>query len=155
ETFVRVRDEARVIYRDGRVNEAAQASFLARWPELPTAEVAARDFSAFRVQQRTLVTHLLKQGRFHLAWAPDDVHLFLHAGVTLDILKRLSIDPTSGARAIARALDDHFARTIARWNGPPEPLEIPNVHFPGNAARGEGGGMLYHRAAKEPSNERR
>jgi hypothetical protein len=106
------------------------------------------------VQQRTLVTQLLKRARFHLAWAPDDEHLFLHAGVTLDILSDLEIDPTRGARAIARGLEDHFQRTVGTWQ-PPEPLEIPHVHVPGNSARGEGSGMLYHRAAKERSDNRK
>lgn len=151
ETFVRAREQAQRVYRLGDENE--ERRFVERWPALPTSEVAARDFAAFRSQQRALTTHLLRQKRLRLAWAPDERHLFLHAGITQPMLDRLGI--RGDARAIANGLNDQFDRAIDAWPGPPVPLAIPYLHRPGDAASGEGGGMLYHRAACGGWNERR
>ena len=149
ETFVRMRDEARIAY-----DTKDDASFLARWPELPTAEVGARDFSCFRAQQRVLVAHLLQQHRFQLAFAPDDGHLFLHAGVTIPHLEKLGMDPKSTAQSMANALNRHFERAVDAWD-PTTRLSIPHLHTPGDKASGEGGGILYHRAAFDRWNARR
>jgi hypothetical protein len=157
ERFARMQQEAALTYRGGDVDEEAHRTFLERWPELPTAEVGARDFAAYCAAQRTLVTHLLRQGRLHLAWAASDSLLIIHAGVTRPQLERLGIDPAGGAIAIARALDERLAEAVRRWRGPPERLAIEHVHRPGDARSGEGGGLLYHRAANgaRPDDERR
>jgi len=152
ESFGRARRDALVIY--GALADAAHAAFTRRWPELPTAELAARDFSSFNTKQRDLVTALLRAGRFHLAWAPADDLLMLHAGVTAPQLARLGIDPNSGARAIAAMLDRKLADAVKAWPGPPARLAIPGIHRPGHSTTGEGDGMLYHRAALEPKARR-
>jgi hypothetical protein len=149
ESFARARAEATVVYRDGKTDREGERAFLERWPALPTAELAARDFSSYRASQRDLVTELLRSGRFRLAWAPDDERLFLHAGITAPQLRAAGIDPTSGAKAIAAALDRALKEAVAAWPGPPALLDIPNIHRPGDAAYGEGDGVLYHRAARD------
>lgn len=157
ETFVRMREEAALAYRNGNVDESAERTFLSRWPELPKAEVGARDFAGFRVQQRTLVAHLLQTGRFRFAFAPNDRLLLVHAGITAPQLRAVGIDPTSGARSIASALDERLADAVRAWPGPPARLQIPGLHRPGDAKGGEGGGAFYHRAARErrPDHDRR
>lgn len=157
EAFVRMREEAAVAYRQGNVDENAERVFLSRWPELPKAEVGARDFAGFRAQQRTLVAHLLRRGRFRFAFAPRDGLLLLHAGITAPQLRAVGIDPGAGARAIAAALDERLADAVRQWPGPPARLQIPGLHRPGDAKAGEGDGVFYHRAAREhrPDRDRR
>ncbi len=148
-SFARMQEEAVVAYGSGEVDHDAERDLLARWPMIPSAELGARDFAAFEVAQRTLVAHLLVQGRFHLAWTPSEELLLLHAGVTAPQLERLDIDPSSGAVTIARGLQRHLMDAARSWPGPPARFEIPGVHRPGDAASGEGDGLLYHRAAHE------
>ncbi len=154
ETFATVRREAIEVYAGGKPDHDAELEFLARWPALPTAELAARDFAGFRAQQRVLVTHLLRQGRLRLAYAASDRLLFLHAGVTTPQLEQLAIDPRGTAHTIASALDAALAAAVDAWPGPPERLVVAGVHLPGDAASGEGDGMLYHRAGREPKARR-
>lgn len=154
ETFAAIRREAVEVYAGGKPDRDAELDFLSRWPALPTAELAARDFAGFRAQQRVLVTCLLRQGRLRLAYAPNDRLLFLHAGVTTPQLEHLAIDPRGTARAIASALDARLAQAVRTWSGPPERLVIEGVHRPGDAASGEGDGMLYHRAGRIPKARR-
>lgn len=136
-----------VYYRPGPLDREAEAAFLARYPMFPTSEVAARDFSAFSVAQRALVERMLRVGRFKLAYdaAPD--LLLVHAGVTHGELEGLGLPPSERghAAAVARALNDALAGAVARWRG--GPLAIPHLHQPGDAARGEAGGALFHRPA--------
>ena len=155
ERFVRAREDASVAYKDGETDRDAERTFLARWPELPTAEVAARDFAAFRAQQRALVTHLLREGRFHMGYAPHDHLLLVHAGITAPQLQAVGIDPASGARAIAGALDARLMDAVRAWSGPPARRDIPGLHRSGDAKGGEGGGVLYHRAARSVDSDRR
>jgi hypothetical protein len=145
--FARMQQEAVGIYRNGDVDRDAERDFLNRWPDVPTAELVARDFAAFEPAQRDLVAHLLVHGQLHLAWAPSDDLLLLHAGVTSTQLQQLGIDPRGGATSIARGLERHLADAVRAWPGPPARFEIPGVHRPGNAISGEGDGVLYHRAA--------
>lgn len=149
EGFVAMRAQAALAYRGGDVDEDLQRTFLANYPELPTAELGARDFAAFRAQQRTLIAHLLATGRLRLAYAPHDHLLLVHAGVTAPQLRAVGIDPSSGARAIAAALDARLADAVRAWPGPPARLEVAGLHRPGDAKNGEGGGVLYHRAARD------
>jgi hypothetical protein len=152
ETFARARKDALVIY--GALADVAHVAFTRRWTELPTAEIAARDFSSFHTKQRDLVTKLLRAGRFHLAFAPADDLLMLHAGVTAPQLGQLGIDPNSGAKSIAAMLDQKLADAVKAWPGPPARLSIPGIHRPGHSTTGEGDGILYHRAAFEPKARR-
>lgn len=148
-SFALARTEAAVVYVDGKTDREGERAFLQRWPMLPTAELAARDFSSYRAEQRDRVTDLLRKRRFRLAWAPDDARLFLHAGVTAPQLRAVGIDPASGARSIAGALNRRLDDAVDAWPGPPARLELPGIHRPGDAAHGEGDGILYHRAAFE------
>jgi hypothetical protein len=145
ETFVRARDEAAAIYGDGaRADAASERAFLARWPELPSVEAVARDFAAFRTQQRSLVAHLLRRGRYHLAVAVGHGALVTHAGVTTGQLATVGIDPRGSAEAIAAGLDARLAAAVRAWDGR-RPFRIEDLHWPGDAEGGEGGGVLYHR----------
>jgi hypothetical protein len=124
---------------------AAEAELLRRFPALPSAEVAARDFASFTVAQRELVIALLRAKRFRLAFALNRDVLLTHAGVTT---QNLAADETGSAQAIAAALDRRLDEAVAAWTG--GPFAIPGLHEPGNAARGEGGGILYHRPTSAP-----
>jgi len=124
----------------------AEDEFFERYPEFPSVEASARDFSGFAEAQRDLVVRLLRGGRLRLATAVDGV-LLCHAGVTLADLERigLSRDRTWLAEEIDRALDGALTDAVAAWDGT-TPFAIPGIHFPGNR-NGEGGGMIYHRPA--------
>lgn len=126
---------------------ALERSFLERYPALPTAEVAARDFAAFSVAQRELVTALLRAGRFHLAVLGPPGWLLCHAGVTARHLAKLglSLAEQADAHVVASALERRLQQAIAAWHG--EPLALSDLHRPGDAAFGEGAGVLYHRPA--------
>ncbi len=135
---------ASAAYRGGDVDPALERSLLARYPALPTAELAARDFAAFSVAQRDLVTELLRSRRLRLAFAESD-RLFCHAGVTVDYLDALGVPAGASANDVAEELNRRLDEAFAGWTA--GPLTIPMVHQPGNAATGEGVGMLYHRPA--------
>lgn len=137
-TFARIRERAVEVYRGG----GDEPALLEAYPMLPSAELAARDFSAFTVAQRELVTRLLRSGRMTFAAARRENVLLCHAGVTRRDLDRVEIFATD-APAIAAALDERLAAAVANWRG--GPLVIPGLHTPGSAADGEGGGVLYHR----------
>jgi hypothetical protein len=145
--FAEARAEARLAYRDGAADAALEQAWLARFPELPSAEVAARDFSAFARAQTHWVEALLRVGRLRLAAARGRV-LLTHAGVTVDDLALAADTATTAWSAVgaAAALNAALARALGVW-APATPLELPGLHTPGSAARGEGGGILFHRAA--------
>jgi hypothetical protein len=123
----------------------AEEALLRRFPALPSAEVAARDFASFSVAQRELVALLLASKRFRLAFAVAPDVLLTHAGVTTGNFARAE---AADARAIAAALNRRLDEAIAAWKG--GPFAIPGLHEPGNAASGEGGGILYHRPTSAP-----
>ena len=52
----------------GKRLDPPESAFRARW-DLPSWEVAARDFSSFRTSQRALVATLLKSGRLMAAFS--------------------------------------------------------------------------------------
>jgi hypothetical protein len=128
-----------------------EAGFRARFPELATPGYAARDYSAFTVEQRTLVQRLLLEGRLSLA-VTAAIHgapaLLTHAGVTrreLDFLCLRDHHP----QTIADALEDRLAAAVrhvaADWRaGRSTPLSLAPLHVAG-ADGEEGGGLLYHR----------
>jgi hypothetical protein len=135
--FRTARARARVAYENK--DQALEDALRKDYPELPTAELAARDFAAFSVAQRNLVEEALRAGRLQAAKAVGNQVLLTHAGITRHDLDALSIDG-EGAEEIASALNAalHEARAL-------RPLRIQGLHEPGNAAIGEGGGMFYHR----------
>ncbi len=150
-TFRRARREAWDIYRlrerDRRAFAARQARFVARFRGVATAEVLARDFSAFDTAQRELVGRLLRAGRFRLAHAHRG-RLLVHAGVTTRNLAQAGAGFDDAAR-VARALNAFLDARVKAWRA--GPLDLSPYHVPGDA-RGEGGGALYHRPA-DPAHE--
>lgn len=148
-TFARVRDEAQRAYNRGAPDVDAEAALKARYPELPTAELVARDYSSYTTHQRTIIDALLRAGRMQLAVAEADDLLLVHAGLTLAELAHLGIDPAerASAPAIARALDALLTRAVERRAETGAPLDLSPLHLPGNAERGESRGFLQHRPA--------
>ena len=138
DTFRRVRERAADVYAKG--DAADERAFLSDHPALPTSEIAARDFAAYNVAQRELVSRLLRTKRFRLAVAHDGDRLVCHAGVTTHDVK------ARDAASIAAELDERFDAAIDAWDGT-SPFTIEGFHTPGNANDGEGGGALYHRPA--------
>jgi hypothetical protein len=143
-TFRAARLEAARVYADA--DEAAERDLLKRFPALPTAETAARDFASFTVAQRDLVASLLRARRFRIAFAFGPDVLLTHAGVTVADVGIDEADPD--ARAIAVSLNDRLDRALSAWTA--GALAIDGLHQPGSAARGEGGGIFYHRPTSEP-----
>jgi hypothetical protein len=125
----------------------ADRLFRSRWPQVPSAEYLARDFVTFRVEQRLRVEDLLRSRRFRVAFAPAHDLLLLHAGVTLDDLAGLGLEPTEQRDAVrvAEALNAALDKAILAWTG--GPLELGALHRPGSAERGAGGGIFCHRPA--------
>lgn len=148
-TFRAAQAEADAIYwGPARSDEAHEREFKARFPDLPTSEVAARDFSTFEAAQRELVLVLTRSGRMQLALAVGPMTLLTHAGVTSDHLDAagLASEQHSDAIAIADALSAKLLDAARAFDG--TPLALHALHWPGSAQHGEGRGMLYHR----PSN---
>jgi hypothetical protein len=144
ERFTHAVERAAETYGHGHA-PVSERTFLDEFPEFPSAEAAARDFSSFIVEQRQLVLRLLEEKRLRLAATLGDL-VFCHAGVTIDDLAALggnSETPEDIVGALNRALDEAFASWDCQT-----PFEIPHLHTPGSAVVGEGGGILFHRAAK-------
>lgn len=145
ETFGRARADAVQVYpgKKPATDAAAEAAFRARWPTLPSSELAARDFSAFEARQRSLVAGLLRARRFRLAAHFSGEVLFTHAGVTGRELSALGLGGAP-AQEVAAALNVFLDARVAAWSE--GPLNLLPLHAHGDGA-GEGGGLLYHRAA--------
>ena len=77
-SFLEARAEADAAYLEGKPRRS-EAEFRQAW-DLPTWELAARDFASFCVAQRTLVAALLRAGRLRLAQAFAPGLLVSHAG---------------------------------------------------------------------------
>lgn len=129
--------------------------FHATFPQIPTPEVARRDFSAYATEQRTLVMRLLLERRFLLATtgrhADGRQVLLTHAGATQRELKQLGVGSASGAGVLAGLLNARLAAAVAdvaddwragRWTA----LELSPLHHAGRT-RQESGGLLAHRPA--------
>jgi hypothetical protein len=130
--------------------------FSARFPELPTPGLVARDFASFSVAQRDLVVELLRARRFRLAASatlPDGRPILItHAAVTARELALLGLADERDPAVIAGALDDHLRAAVGRcapaWErGERQPLSLLPLHVAGAPGQGEGGGLLYHRPA--------
>jgi len=120
--------------------------FRERHPQLPAPELVSRDLSSFRPEQRRLVAELLRARRFCTALAPSPRLLLSHAGVTREDLAAagLSGNAPIDAGAASQALNAALDHAVASWQDQ-TPLAIPALHRPGEAARGEGRGIFYHR----------
>jgi hypothetical protein len=149
-TFATAQAEADQVYVGGHTDEARERDFLARWPQVPTAELVARDFSTFRAVQRDWVTHLLRVRRFRTAYAAQEDLLVLHAGVTQEDLRVAGLpeERWTDAPAVADALNRAVDAAVDAWTA--GPLVVPGLHQPGNAALGEGVGIFYHRPTRLP-----
>ncbi|MFO0624981.1 MAG: hypothetical protein U0325_05135 [Polyangiales bacterium] len=151
--LARVMDLARVTDEDFAAAGAASSQALApqdfarRFPHVPTAALAARDYHHFSVAQRAQVSSLLRAGRVVLAATATlrdgGEALLTHAGVTTRELGLLGV--RAGPREIAGALNEALWRAVARWREG-DALDLGVLHVAG-AAGEEGGGMLYHRPA--------
>ncbi len=144
-SFREAQVEADTAYWD-KQPERAEVEFRARWG-VPSWEMVARDFAAFRVEQRTLVAALLQTERFRAAHAAATDLLLCHAGVTHDELQAVGVPAAAStdAEAVAHALNEALAAAVRDWKS--GPLAIPSLHRPGDASA-EGGGMFYHRPAR-------
>ncbi|MBK7861636.1 MAG: metallophosphoesterase [Archangiaceae bacterium] len=142
-SYLAAREDADGAYNRGERVAALQQAFLARWPQFPDSEIVARDFSSFSVQQRGLVTLLLREGRLRLAHAHGEL-LLVHAGVTTAELDLIGA-PHGPAPAIAEALGRFLDGAVQRWSH--GPLSLAPLYRPGSRASGEARGMLAHRPA--------
>lgn len=154
-TFRAAQADADRVYAGDATDAAAERAFLQRWPGLPSAELAARDFSTWTEEQRAWVEHLLRARRFRVAHAAGDSLLVLHAGVTREDLRVVGLEPTrwAEARAVAEALNGVMDRAVDAWKG--GPLVLPGLHHPGNAKDGEGLGIFYQRPSLQADDAER
>jgi hypothetical protein len=134
-------------------DSSKQARFARDFPDLPTPEIASRDYSAFTERQRDLVQALLLGGRLTLGCAarmPDGRELLLtHAGITTRELAILGCPDERDPRRLSRRLADALAAAVAvvrpQWSaGEPARLALEPLHIAGTTGQ-EGGGLLYHR----------
>lgn len=139
---------------DPKEREALTERFHERFPQIPTPEIARRDFSAYCTEQRTLVMRLFMEERLSLAttgrYADGREVLLTHAGVTERELDQLGA-ASAGATVLAERLDAHLRAAVAevsgdwrqkRWT----PLNLAPLHLAGRT-REESGGLLVHRPA--------
>lgn len=154
-TFATAQAEADRAYVNGDTDEALERELLARWPQVPSAELVSRDFGNFREAQRAWVAHLLRERRFRTAYAAGDDLLVLHAGVTREDLGVVGLPESqwASAPAVADALNGAVDAAVAAWKD--GPLVIPGLYEPGNAAYGEGRGIFYQRPSLLPEDEER
>lgn len=145
ERFAAAQAEADEAYVKGHTDEARERDFLAHWPQVPSAELVARDFSNFRAAQRDWVAHLLKVHRLRTAYAAGEDLLVLHAGVTREDLALVGLPEArwTDASVVAEALNGAVDAAVDAWTG--GPLVVPGLHQPGNARYGEGTGIFYQR----------
>ena len=134
---------AAAAYRGGKPDPEATRAFLERYPHVPDAECLARDFSCYSVEQKTLVTQLLRANRLKLAHAHAGV-LLNHAGVTDADFALIGPVPGDAAQAAA-SLNGFLASRVARWTG--GPLDLTPLHQAGSLEGGVARGVLFHRPA--------
>ena len=153
--FAEARREADGIYDGDDTDEVRERAFLGRYPQVPTVELIARDFSAFREEQRTWITHLLRERRLRAAYAAGPELLVLHAGVTREDLAIVGVaeEHFSDAHRVAAALNQALDAAVDAWKG--GRLIVPRLHHPGSADYGEGRGIFYHRPSLHPDEAER
>lgn len=149
----RMSDAEFVQARSDGASDLPVEDFLARYPDLPSKGVAARDFSAFRVAQRELVQDLLLKGRVQLAAVVETTSgahaLATHAGVTQRELSLLGLSAERDPFVLAAALNGFLISRVdsvrSAWmSGERVPLDLSPLHLMG-VSGAEGGGLLYHR----------
>jgi hypothetical protein len=148
ESFQTAAERAFELYANPPIAQERERAFLRDYPMFPSVEVAARDLCSFCVEQRELVTRLLRARRFRLAASIAD-HLFVHAGATEANLEEIGLAPAkrSDAAAIAERLNAVFDQAVSGWSAE-QPFSIPGLFAPGSAETGEPGGFLFHRPAQ-------
>jgi hypothetical protein len=139
----------------GRSDPELEAALIADYPALPTAEIIARDYSSFTVEQRALVEELVLGRRMRLAHEEGEV-LFTHAGVTVDNLESIGVrgHDSRDPRAVAAALNAHLDRAVDRAHASGELIDLAPLHAPGSSRTGEGRGILYHRPSHPDQSKR-
>lgn len=154
-TFAQAQAEADGIYDGDDTDELRERAFLERFPQVPTVELVSRDFSAFREEQRTWITALLRAHRLRVAYAAGPDLLVLHAGVTQEDLELVEVseERSKDARAVADALNQALDAAVDAWQG--GRLVVPKLHHPGSADYGEGRGIFYHRPSLRPEDAER
>ena len=153
ERFRDAQREADLAYESGDPRRTAE--FRRRYPEIPDSEVLARDLATFSLEQRVLVTHLLRRSRFRIAQAVTPEVLCLHGAVAHDDLALLDLDEDSMSRAdlVADRLNGALDSAVDRWaasfteenltSGIP-PLDLGALHRPADG-ESEGRGIFYQR----------
>jgi hypothetical protein len=154
-SFAEAQGEADGLYDGDDTDEVRERAFLGRFPQVPTVELVARDFSAFRQEQRAWVTHLLRERRLRAAYAAGPELLVLHAGVTREDLAAAGVaeEHSADARRVADALNRALDAAVDAWQG--GRLIVPQLHHPGSADYGEGRGIFYHRPSLRPDEAER
>ncbi len=154
-TFEKAQAEADRLYDGEDTDEARERDFLARYPQVPTVELVARDFGNFREVQRAWVTHLLRERRLRVAYAAGPDLLVLHAGVTREDLGTVGLaeDRQADAHGVAQALNRALDTAVEAWKG--GRLILPGLHHPGSADYGEGRGIFYQRPSLRPEEAER
>ncbi len=149
--FAAAQVEADRIYQGDDTDEARERDFLSRYPEVPNAELVARDFGTFREVQRDWVAYLLRARRFRVAHAAAEDLLVLHAGVTREDLLTAGVPESLQASAptVADTLNRVLDTAVAAWKQQ-GPFSLPGLHQPGNATYGEGRGIFYQRPSLRP-----
>ena len=151
---------ARALYNkekgaSGAFVAADEALFHRDFPMIPTIGYAARDYSAFAVEQRDLLMQLLLAGDVALAatvmLTDGRAALVTHAGVTKRETAMLGLDASAEPSAVAEALNQFLRERVAAvrdaWSrGERVPLNLAPLLV--TSADQESGGMLFHR----PSN---
>ncbi len=148
---------ARALYNkeqgaNGAFEAANEAAFRRDFPMIPTIGYAARDYSAFTVEQRDELMQLLLAGRVALAATvtllDGRAALVTHAGVTSREVAMLGLDasasPATVAAALNRFLHERVARVRDAWlRGERVPLDLAPLLV--TSSDQESGGMLFHR----------
>lgn len=149
-TFAEALVEADRIYAGEDTDEAWERVFLDQYPQVPSVELVARDFSTFREEQREWITFLLRTRRLRAAYAAGPDLLVLHAGVTREDLGVVGISEGQAAHApeVADALNRALDAAVDAWKE--GRLAIPGLHQPGSAVYGEGRGIFYQRPSLRP-----
>ncbi|MBC7794220.1 MAG: metallophosphoesterase, partial [Clostridia bacterium] len=99
---------AQYLAREVATDLANRDEFITRYPNIPTPEVALRDFSTFAVEQRQLVQELLIARRVTLAASgvlDGKPVLITHAAVPTHDLEAIGMEPTTDVSAIASAVN--------------------------------------------------
>jgi len=131
----------------------ARNEFFAAFPDIPTPGIAFRDFSAFAVEQRSLIQTLLMEGRCKLGIAVQTQQgipaLLTHAGLTKEELALLYLegckDPVLIASHLNHFLHQRVEQAAEYWQkGESFALDLSPLVTTGRSGE-EGGGFLYKR----------